>query len=406
MRLVTEWFGTFLLAGDRVVDQVLFPREADAIAQRLATIAQGHVLEEERALATKAQGSLEVAEDRLAALPGAKVVPEAPSSMSARAEGFGFPRTLLHDASLIHAKNAMRHALASPDRQVVQAVDALDDMAEAVNLLSERLREWYALHYPEAVQRVERHEELAGLISAQGNRDAIRAQRPDLPGDSMGGPLGPEEERAVRAFARVTSSLYATRAEIERYLDLRVPTIAPNLSELLGAPLAARMLKLAGGLQALAKMPSGTIQTLGAEKALFRHIVEGGKPPKHGVLIQHPLLHRAPRRERGSLARALAARVAIAARADAYTHNAVAADLIRDLEVDAQRIRAKAGRGPSRRPRGDGSGGPRGEGRGGFRGDRRDRPRDQTPRGPASNDASQQPRDTNSAAKDSGGDAS
>jgi large subunit ribosomal protein L10 len=64
----------------------------------------------------------------------------------------------------------------------------------------------------------------------------------------------------------------------------------------------------------LAKMPSGTVQTLGAEKALFRHLKEGNRPPKHGVIFQHPLLHRAPLRKRGPSARSLAGALSIAAR--------------------------------------------------------------------------------------------
>lgn len=348
MRLSTEWYGVFLVAGDRIVDQALFPRDPQSIAERLAAMGAGSVLDEERALAGRASGSLEVVEDRLVGLPNARLVPRTPSISADRYAGFGFDRRLLHDAALLHAQAAMRTALSRPDVHIVQAVDALDDITEAANLLSERLREWYALHYPEAVRAVERHEELAGLVSAHTDRDSVAKARPGLPAESMGGPLGEEETKAIRAFARVNSSLYATRADLESYLEARVPAVAPNLARLLGAPLAARMLKLAGGLERLAKLPAGTIQTLGAEKALFRHIVEGGKPPKHGVLLQHPLLHRAPRRERGPLARALAARVAIAARADAFTKGDVAAKLEQELEEAAAHIRSKAARRPSR----------------------------------------------------------
>ncbi len=65
-------------------------------------------------------------------------------------------------------------------------------------------------------------------------------------------------------------------------------------------------------------MPASTIQVLGAEKALFRSLKTGSQPPKHGLLFQHALVHAAPRWQRGKIARAIAAKAAIAARVDVY----------------------------------------------------------------------------------------
>ena len=67
-------------------------------------------------------------------------------------------------------------------------------------------------------------------------------------------------------------------------------------------------------------MPASTIQVLGAEKALFRSLKTGARPPKHGILFQHPLIHTAPKWQRGKIARAVASKVAIAARIDYYRH--------------------------------------------------------------------------------------
>jgi len=67
-------------------------------------------------------------------------------------------------------------------------------------------------------------------------------------------------------------------------------------------------------MERLATMPASTVQLLGAEKALFRFKKEGGKPPKHGVIFQHPLINKASRKNRGKIARILAAKIAIAAK--------------------------------------------------------------------------------------------
>jgi nucleolar protein 56 len=64
----------------------------------------------------------------------------------------------------------------------------------------------------------------------------------------------------------------------------------PNLREVAGSNLGARLIALGGSFERLTKLPASTIQVLGAEKALFRHLKTGAKSPKHGVILQHPLV--------------------------------------------------------------------------------------------------------------------
>jgi nucleolar protein 56 len=384
VQLVTAWYGAFLLDGGRVAAQRLFPREPAAIASRLMDLEHGAVLPEERELASEAL-SLMVTEPRLLVLPGAGLAARGPGPPTGAAE-HAFPPELFRAAMLEFAKRRAREAMGGRDQHVVQAVQAIDDLAETANQLAERLREWYGLHFPEADRLVERHEEMATLISQHATRDAILAKSPHLrfEGDSMGAPLGAAEQAALRGFAKALSTLYAQRAELDKYLEEAMPGIAPNVTRLVGPAIAARMLFHARGLRELATLPSGTIQTLGAEKALFRHLKEGKRPPKHGVLFQHPLVHRAPFRQRGAIARTLAGKVAIAARADAYTGHDVATQLLLDIEQRVEALRAapprrKGKQGIARQPPGPrhaqpGRGAPRGpQGGHGFAPRRSDR---------------------------------
>jgi len=59
----------------------------------------------------------------------------------------------------------------------------------------------------------------------------------------------------------------------------------------------------------MALFPASTVQLLGAESALFRHIKTGAKPPKFGVIINHPLVAKAKREGKGKVARALADKI-------------------------------------------------------------------------------------------------
>src|SRR3712207_6374288 len=105
------------------------------------------------------------------------------------------------------------------------------------------------------------------------------------------------------------------------HIEVVMETVAPNVKELLTAAVGARIISKAGSLARLATLPASTIQILGAEKALFRALKTGARPPKHGLLFQHPLIHSAPKWQRGKIARAVASKVAIAARIDYYRHN-------------------------------------------------------------------------------------
>ncbi|MDH5792826.1 MAG: Nop domain-containing protein, partial [Candidatus Bathyarchaeota archaeon] len=67
-------------------------------------------------------------------------------------------------------------------------------------------------------------------------------------------------------------------------------------------------------------------------KALFRAKKTGSRPPKHGLIFQHPYVHSKPRKLRGRSARVLASKLSIAARADAFTGANLGAKLRRELD--------------------------------------------------------------------------
>jgi nucleolar protein 56 len=130
---------------------------------------------------------------------------------------------------------------------------------------------------------------------------------------------------------------------MDKYLAKVVPEEMPNTSALLGHLLAARLLAQAGGLERLAKMPSSTIQLLGAEKALFRALKEmrnqrgrapsgDAKVPRFGIIFTHPDISGAPNEQRGKIARLLSAKVTIAARMDFYSKENHGAELLADYK--------------------------------------------------------------------------
>ncbi len=340
MFLQTTWFGSFLLDEGAVVQERLFPKDANSLADRLARVEDWKVLEEERELLGLAP-EVFVTEPRLERAGGRFSTEKPPFLDPAR---FGYDRSLLHAAMVELAKRRMRKAI-RPEDHLRQAVAAVDDLQEQENTLIERIREWYGLHFPELARMVEESQYLE-LVAKHGRREHL----PVDAGESVGAELGDPEEREIRGMAQLAQTLALQRKDVEGYVERAIHSLAPNVSELAGPMIAARLVTLAGSVEDLARYPAGTVQLLGAEKALFRHMKSGSRPPKHGVLFQHPLIHRAPPWQRGALARAFAARISIAARADAYTHRPIAAELQESLDRAVAEIRRRKEEKPAHRP--------------------------------------------------------
>jgi nucleolar protein 56 len=109
----------------------------------------------------------------------------------------------------------------------------------------------------------------------------------------------------------------------------------------MGGPLSARLISSAGGLDRLASLPSSTLQLLGAEKAMFRHLRSGKKPPKHGMIFQHPDIHRAPYWQRGNISRALAGKALIAAKVDRYKGDFIGDTLLKEFNEKVANIKSR-----------------------------------------------------------------
>jgi nucleolar protein 56 len=340
MLLQTTWFGTFLLDEGSVVHERLFAKEPKALAERLAKVEDWKVLDEERDLMGLVD-EVFVTEPRLERAGGRFSTEKPPFLDPAH---YGFDRTLLHAAMVELAKQHMRKAI-RPEDHLRQAVAAVDDLQEQENGLIERIREWYGLHFPELAKMVDEAEYLE-LLAKHGRRENL----PLDARESVGADLGEAEEREIRGMAQLAQSLALRRRDLEGYVERTGRALAPNVSDLAGPMIAARLVTLAGSVEDLARYPSGTVQLLGAERALFRHLKTGSRPPKHGVLFQHPLIHRAPPWQRGALARAFAGRIAMAARADAYTHRRIAPELQASLDRAVAEIRRRKEKKPIRRP--------------------------------------------------------
>ena len=214
---------------------------------------------------------------------------------------------------------------------VIQAIKSVDELDKAVNLLAKRLREWYELYNPEFSRSIESHEKFVEEI-LEKEKDELLKQLNVEKTDSIGADFTQENLEPIKSLTRQIFELYQLRKGHLNYISGLMDGFCPNIKALCDVMIAAKLIERAGSLKRLSEMPASTVQILGAEKALFRHMKTGARPPRHGVIISHSLIAKAAEKMHGKIARTLADKISIAARVDYFNGNFIGDKLRKDLD--------------------------------------------------------------------------
>ncbi|CDF29537.1 pre-mRNA splicing protein PRP31 [Methanobrevibacter smithii CAG:186] len=214
----------------------------------------------------------------------------------------------------------MKEASKSEDKHLIQAINSIDEIDESISKLIERIREWYALYFPE-MDVIKNNETYVRLIAENKTKEKIIEAKPDvfLIDSDYDEEINQSDLDIMNNYANSIYELQKSRKSIENYIEDKMESLAPNLKLLVGASLGAKLISHAGGLKRLATYPSSTVQIMGAEKALFRHLKSGDRPPKYGLIYQHPQIRGAKWWNRGKIARMLASKISLACRKDIFT---------------------------------------------------------------------------------------
>lgn len=239
----------------------------------------------------------------------------------------------------------------SLDQELIALVYAHDTLAGSTNEITEKLVDLVSLYFPE-LKRVSRStDKSVELLSKYPSKeDMMSSGGEEVPQDILSGALKSKgavtpsgTAAVVKQYAATVLAMNALKETIARRISEVMESMAPNVSAVAGPLLGAKLVAKAGGLMKLAKLPSSSVQVMGAEKALFRAMKEGGRPPKHGLIFQNPLVHNSPRKLRGKVARALASKISIASRIDVFSGSEASEDLVDSLRKKIESISAKAG---------------------------------------------------------------
>jgi len=254
------------------------------------------------------------------------------------------------------AREKTSAALRSRDVMLAQISRTVEELESVSNLMGEKLEEMYSMYFPELKTSERRsyisvvlnfdkeNPEPAAIVNFVGQGKA--ADICERAKGSAGGELKPKDVEKIRELARQIEGVYGLMDSYEDYIEELAKEVCPNMQYIVGGKLAGKLISLAGSLRKLSMMPASTIQVLGAEKALFKHLKnkKGIPPPKHGVIFQYPAISQGNKKVRGKIARALAAKLSIATKADSETKRFIAPMLKENFEARLKQIMSAKGK--------------------------------------------------------------
>lgn len=152
------------------------------------------------------------------------------------------------------------------DVMIIQAISLLDDLDKELNNYSMRLKEWYSWHFPELIDIVSDYMLYAKVSHRIGQKTKIKdvILKDLVPEDvekeireavemSMGTEISEDDEHHIKELASQVIEMYDYRENLSNYLKARMAAIAPNLSQMVGEIVGARLIAKAGSLINLAK---------------------------------------------------------------------------------------------------------------------------------------------------------
>ncbi|XP_065181111.1 U4/U6 small nuclear ribonucleoprotein Prp31-like [Sycon ciliatum] len=135
---------------------------------------------------------------------------------------------------------------------------------------------------------------------------------------TQGKRLPADDIRRVEEACDMVLELNEAKLTIYQYVEGRMSFIAPNITMIVGAPAAAKLMGIAGGLTALAKIPACNIMVLGAARRLLSGFSSAQVQPHTGLLFYCDIVQGVPPDYRRKAVHLVSSKCALAARVDSF----------------------------------------------------------------------------------------
>ncbi|XP_067457444.1 U4/U6 small nuclear ribonucleoprotein Prp31 [Thunnus thynnus] len=152
---------------------------------------------------------------------------------------------------------------------------------------------------------------------------------------TQGSQLNEDELKQLEEACDMALELNQSKHRIYEYVESRMSFIAPNLSIIVGASTAAKIMGIAGGLTNLSKMPACNLMLLGAQRRTLSGFSSTSLLPHTGFIYHCDVVQSLPPDLRRKAARLVAAKCTLAARVDSFHESSdgkVGYDLKEEIE--------------------------------------------------------------------------
>ena len=249
------------------------------------------------------------------------------------------------EASTRLAKRGVAESSGDIDRRMDMLVSANNEIRSSWTTLEARCIEWIGLFLSD-LDLDEQRKKIPEIVSRSKSINEVA---------KVFDTLEPKHQPSKEEWETINSQA-SNVVNLENQLQISEETIRvlandylPSLSALMGPVSAAKLVVLAGGRERLARMPSGSLQVLGANAAMSAHR-KGAPPPKHGaILFSMPAVSRSPRWVRGKVARYLAGKASIAVRIDHFDGEKLTKEQVSEIHKEADSIKNKFPKPPKRK---------------------------------------------------------
>ena len=214
---------------------------------------------------------------------------------------------------------------------IVEANNINVDIEDEIGTIHKFVKEKYAKRFPELESLVVNPLEYLNAVRELGNDvDKIKNSEAlamiltqatimvvSVTASTTQGTLLTEEDLdAIEEACKMAQDLNTTKIRILEYVESRMSFIAPNLSCIVGASTAAKLMGAAGGLTNLSKMPASNVLLIGKQKKTMIGMAQTSMLPHAGYIYNCEIVQEAPTDLRSKAARIVACKATLAARVD------------------------------------------------------------------------------------------
>jgi U4/U6 small nuclear ribonucleoprotein PRP31 len=215
---------------------------------------------------------------------------------------------------------------------IVEANNLTVEIDNEINIIHRYIRDKYNKRFPEleslvpnALDYVKTVKELGNNVSNAKNNEKLQKflltatiMVVSVSAATTQGKMLTDQELAnINEACDVSIKLNEIKARIFEYVESKMSFIAPNVSAIVGASTAAKLIGMAGGVTNLSKMPSCNVLLLGQQKKILSGFSSVQMLPHTGYIYYCEIVQKLPSDLRRKVARIVSAKATLAARIDA-----------------------------------------------------------------------------------------